>query len=115
MKITLTAVIPVKENSSRLPGKNFLPFANSNSLLEHKIRQLQKVPSISEIIVSSDSDKAFRIASAHNVKFIKRPLEYANETKPLSEFFRYIANILSTEHMLWACVTSPLIDNLDFE
>lgn len=42
MKGTITAVVPVKANSSRLPGKNTLPFGNSN-LLVNKIEQLKKV------------------------------------------------------------------------
>lgn len=115
MSFTLSAVIPVKENSSRLPGKNFLPFGNSSSLLEHKIIQLKKVPGITEIIVSSDSDKAMHISAENGVKFVKRPIEFANETRPLSEFFRYIGDLITTKHLLWACVTSPLIYESDYE
>ena len=54
MDKTITAIIPVKGNSTRLPNKNILPFADSN-LLIHKIRQLKQVEGITEIIVSSDS------------------------------------------------------------
>ena len=36
MKKKISAIIPVKANSSRLPGKNILPFGKSNLLL-HKI------------------------------------------------------------------------------
>ena len=46
MNRTITAVVPVKANSSRLPGKNILPFGNSNLLL-HKIEQLKQVDEIS--------------------------------------------------------------------
>ena len=53
MEKSITAVIPVKAKSTRLPGKNILPFADSN-LLIHKIRQLKQVESISDIVVSSD-------------------------------------------------------------
>ena len=43
-----TAVVPVKKNSSRLPNKNILPFADDN-LLVHKIKQLKKVKEMLEI------------------------------------------------------------------
>ena len=49
-----TAVIPVKKNSSRLPGKNLLPFGDEN-LLSRKIRQVKKSKIADRIIVSSDS------------------------------------------------------------
>lgn len=111
---SITAVIPVKENSSRLPGKNFLPFGNFETLLDNKLNQLTKVKEISQILVSSDSEKARAISRNYGVEFIKRPIEYANETKPLSDFFRYIGTLLKTEHILWACVTSPLIDHYDY-
>ena len=42
MDTTITAIIPVKGNSTRLPNKNILPFADTN-LLVHKIRQLKEV------------------------------------------------------------------------
>ena len=61
MTKTITAIIPVKANSSRLPGKNILPFGNSN-LLVHKIEQLKQVEEITDIIVSSDSDIMLEMA-----------------------------------------------------
>ena len=52
---TITAVIPVRAGSTRLKNKNVAPFAGTN-LLVNKIRQLQEVPEITKIVVSSDSD-----------------------------------------------------------
>lgn len=46
-----TAVIPVKANSSRLPGKNIKPFGNEN-LLTRKIRQVKASNIADRIIVS---------------------------------------------------------------
>ena len=42
MSDKITAVVPVKGNSTRLPNKNILPFGDSN-LLQHKIEQLKQV------------------------------------------------------------------------
>lgn len=72
MKKKISAIIPVKANSSRLPGKNILPFGKSNLLL-HKIEQLKQVEDLYEIIVSSDSDTMLEIAEKAGVKAIKRP------------------------------------------
>ena len=104
-----TAIIPVKKNSSRLPGKNMLTLGNS-SLLERKITQLKISGIADRIIVSSDSDEMLRIGLRMGVEAIKRPDHFADESRSLSEFFRYIADLFDEQHMIWACVTSPFFD-----
>lgn len=109
MNKTITAIIPVKGNSSRLPGKNLLPFGKSNLLL-HKIEQLKEVEEITDIVVSSDSDIMLEIADKAGVSAIKRPTKYADESVPFGRFLDYLCEILPNEHILWACVTSPLVE-----
>ena len=107
MSKKITAVVPVKKNSSRLPGKNLLPFGNS-TLLEQKIEQLKRISNISRIIVSSDSEEMLDKALSMEVEAIKRPLDLADESRPLSEFFDYICTLIDEGHLMWACCTSPL-------
>ena len=78
MNEKITAIIPVRAGSRRLPNKNILPFGDSN-LLVHKIRQLQQVKNIDNIVVSSDSDKMLEIAKAEGVLIHKRAIEYADD------------------------------------
>lgn len=105
---TLTAIVPVKGNSSRLPNKNILPFGDSN-LLIHKIRQLKQVEDITDIIVSSDSEEMLKMAKNEGVKVIERPKKYADESVPFGMFLEYLAEVLPNEHVMWSCVTSPLV------
>lgn len=109
MEKTITAIIPVKGNSSRLPNKNILPFGDSNLLL-HKINQLKKVKGITNIIVSSDSDQMLQMAEDAGVQAWKRPQKYADESVPFGRFLDYLCEVLPNEHILWACVTSPLVE-----
>ncbi len=109
MNKTITAVIPVKGNSTRLPNKNILPFGDSN-LLQHKIEQLKQVDGLHEIIVSSDSDEMLAIGEKCGVKAIKRPEQYANESVPFGMFLEYLCDIIEGEHLLYACATSPLVE-----
>lgn len=106
---TITAVVPVKANSSRLPGKNTLPFGRSN-LLTHKIGQLKQVDGITDIIVSSDSDEMLKLGEEAGAAVIKRPEKYADESVPFAKFLDYLCGVLPNEHILWACVTSPLVE-----
>ncbi|MCD8057329.1 MAG: acylneuraminate cytidylyltransferase family protein [Bacteroides fragilis] len=114
MDKTITAIIPVKGNSSRLPGKNILPFGNSNLLL-HKISQLKQVAGITDIIVSSDSEEMLEMARNAGVSAYDRPICYANESVPFGIFLEYLCDTLPNEHILWACVTSPLVEPYLYE
>lgn len=109
MSRTVTAIVPVKANSGRLPGKNILPFGNSNLLL-HKIQQLKTVHGITDIVVSSDSDEMLLMAENSGVTAMKRPIKYADESVPFGMFLEYLSEVLPNEHILWACVTSPLVE-----
>ncbi len=104
----VTAIIPVKMNSSRLPNKNILPFGGSN-LLIHKIRQLKAVAAVKRIVVSSDSDTMLKMAVDEGVIPLKRPVQYADESLPISEFVAYLADVVEGSHFMWSCVTSPLV------
>lgn len=114
MNKTITAIVPVKGNSTRLPNKNILPFADSN-LLVHKLRQLKQVEGITDIIVSSDSDEMLAMAEAEGVIAMKRPEQYANESVPFGMFLEYICGVVPNEHILWACATSPLVEPYLYE
>lgn len=109
MGTLLTAVVPVKGNSSRLPNKNILPFGES-TLLVHKIRQLKKVKGIADIVVSSDSELMLEMAAAEGVIAMRRPKQYADESVPFGMFLEYLAGVLPNEHVMWACATSPLVE-----
>jgi N-acylneuraminate cytidylyltransferase len=66
-----TAIIPVRKGSRRLKNKNIMPFAGEN-LLTHKIKQLQSVQEIGNIVVSSDSDEMLEMAHKLGVNTHKR-------------------------------------------
>ncbi|MBR1676823.1 MAG: acylneuraminate cytidylyltransferase family protein [Clostridia bacterium] len=109
MKERITAIIPAKGMSGRLPHKNTLAFGESN-LLIHKIRTLKQVEEIKEIIVSSEDDEILAMAQAEGVKAIKRPYEFSAETKPFQDFLYYIVGEAREDHVMWACCTSPMVD-----
>lgn len=114
VKNGISAVIPVKADSSRLRNKNILPFGDNN-LLIHKIRQLKKADGIDEIIVSSDSEEMLNMAREENVRAVKRPEMYANETQPFGYFLKYICDIMEYDTLMWACCTSPLVETFRYE
>lgn len=105
----VTAVIPVRAGSRRLKNKNVAPFAGTN-LLVNKINQLKRVPEITNIVVTSDSDMMLEMALCEDVKIHKRAPEYCDEsTKTFGEVVRHVAESVEGEHILWATCTSPLV------
>lgn len=104
--MSVVAFIPVKESSSRLPGKNWLPFGES-TLLQDKIRQLQSVEGLTEILVSTDSEMLADLAIKEGATVEMRPKSLADESRHISDFVRYAAELANHDHLLWACVTSP--------
>jgi N-acylneuraminate cytidylyltransferase len=107
---SITAIIPVKKNSSRLPNKNILPFGDSN-LLVHKIRQLKQVEAVNQIVVSSDTEEMLLMAEQEGVIPLLRPKQYADESLPISEFLLYLCDNVAGQHFMWSCATSPLVDS----
>ena len=105
----VTAIIPVKKDSTRLPNKNILPFGKENMLVR-KIRQLKQVSQVSRIVVSTDSDEMLEMAVQEGVIPQKRPRQYADESLPISEFVMWLADNVEGDHFMWSCVTSPLVD-----
>ena len=106
---SVTAVIPVREGSTRLKNKNIAPFAGTNLLL-FKIEQLKCVPEISRIVVTSDSEHMLAMAAEAGVETHKRGIEYCDEkTKTFGEVVRHVAESVSGEHILWATCTAPLV------
>lgn len=114
MNNKISAVIPVKGKSTRLPDKNLLPFGDSN-LLKHKIGQLKQVNGIHEIIVSSDSEEMLSVGEKSGVKAVKRPIQYADESVPFGMFLEYLCDIVQGEHLLYACATSPCVEPYLYE
>ena len=53
----IVALIPVREGSQRVKGKNFIPFCNGKSLLEIKINALKEADCFDHIYVSNDSNR----------------------------------------------------------
>jgi CMP-N-acetylneuraminic acid synthetase len=109
MKKNITAVIPVREGSTRLKNKNIAPFAGTNLLL-FKIEQLKCVPEISKIVVTSDSDHMLAMAAQAGVETHKRGIEYCDEkTKTFGEVVRHVAESVTGNDILWATCTAPLV------
>ncbi len=104
----IKAIIPVRGGSQRVKNKNIRPFAGS-SLLEIKIKQLQKIKSLDGIIVNSDSEEMLDLAKTLGVEPVKRAPYYASSSVSINEVYVDLANHCDSDIILFADATNPLI------
>lgn len=110
----ITVIIPCRKGSQRVLNKNTRPFAGfTNGLLELKLKQLDAVAGIDEILVTTNDPVVIEFIDAirgHLAKPIildHRPDEYASDDS-LQGLINYLTRIVDTDVILWTHVTSPL-------
>ena len=108
MQKKVSALIAVRSGSVRVKNKNIRPF-NESTLLELKIKQLQSVKEINDVVVNSNSDEMLSIAKNLGAKTVKRDDYYASNTISMSSVFEDMAKNMDCENILYANCTNPLV------
>jgi len=112
----ISVVIPVREGSSRIKEKIFLPFGDNTSLLEWKIEQLKRVQSEDLIFLSSNSDRVKKVAFNMNVQFLARSDYLSTGHKAsFSEVITGVVKDIPTAHFAWVTVVVPLMSPKEYE
>lgn len=78
----ILAIIPARSGSKGLPGKNLRPLAGK-PLIVHSIDVARACPSISEVVVTSDSEEIGNVAISAGAIFVRRPDELAQDATPM--------------------------------
>lgn len=106
----ISVVIPVREGSSRIKSKIYLPFHEKLNLLEWKISQLKKVQSANRIFLSSNSENVKKTAHKMGVEFLERSnyLSTGHDAS-FSEVITGVVKDVPTKHFAWVTVVVPLM------
>ena len=108
----IVALIPVRENSQRVKGKNFIPFSEGKSLLEIKINALKEADCFDHIYVSSDSTRAHDLAEENGVEFLLRAEKMCEADVIWSDVVEHIMETIPGNPLVsWALTTSPMFCN----
>jgi N-acylneuraminate cytidylyltransferase len=105
----ITAVIPIRKGSQRVPNKNFKEFWKGKSLLELKIESLKQIHLIDNIVVNTDSELAIEIAKKYGVNYHRRDDYFASSQCSQTEFFHNLADTTDTDLILHTPCTAPMI------
>lgn len=112
MKLRVLAIIPARGGSKRVPNKNFRQFART-TLTALAIEQALNVRSITDIVLSSDSEEVLKIGSAFpQIYCIKRPVEISGDLSPAIEYVHHALQLVEKDKPYDAVVilqpSSPL-------
>lgn len=120
MNKRITVFLPCRAGSERVPYKNIKPFAGiTHGLFELKLNQLLRTSGVDEIVVSTN-DKAIIEYLENNVSDKKirldiRPEHLCTSQTSTDELIRYVPAIITSGHVLWTHVTSPLCNESVYE
>lgn len=112
----ITALVPVKKSSTRVPNKNFRAFAGS-TLTDIKINQLLSIDGL-RVMVNSDSQEVLDLLNVKfrdRIDYVLRPEYFGTSKCTAGEFFVNLAEGAKTKHVVYTPVTSPLITRSSIE
>lgn len=108
----ITAIVPARGGSKRLPGKNIRPLAG-RPLIFHTLDALIGHAEILRVIFTTDSDEYIGLVKAEygdKVFIEKRPEHYASDTTKVHDEIVRLAteNIIDTDWFMLCLPTAPL-------
>ncbi len=107
---TVTALLPIKEHSARVTGKNFRDFSGK-PLYYHIIHTLAQTYAVDEILVNTDSTRVINEAStlSPKVRVIERPKELCGDFVSTNKIFAYDLSKSTADIYVQTHATNPLL------
>ncbi len=107
---TITALVPMRHHSQRVPGKNYRPLAGK-PLYRHILDTLLAVPELTGIVVDTDSPEIIAGLRAHypGVRILERPEPLRADTVPMNEILLYDCAQVPADLYLQTHSTNPLL------
>jgi N-acylneuraminate cytidylyltransferase len=110
----MKAVIPVKNSSTRVPGKNFKPFHKDSSLFDLTVEKLLQVLSPSDIYMSCEDQETEHLAEKWGINFILRNPHLADNDTPFFEVFNGVCDhVPGDDDIAWCQVIDPMFDSYE--
>jgi Cytidylyltransferase len=105
------AVIPAKNSSSRVPGKNFRAFHSGRSLFDITVEQLLRHLPAEDIYASSEDPAVAEHTARWGINFLPREPHLARNETPFAHVVSEICRqVPGDDDIAWCHVTDPLFD-----
>jgi CMP-N-acetylneuraminic acid synthetase len=111
-KNTLTAIVPMRHSSERIPGKNYRNFVNK-PLFHHIIQSLLDCPLVTKVIIDTDSEKIIEQAKTDfpEVLVLKRPEHLRDGSIAMNDVLLNIINQVQSNFYLQTHSTNPILSS----
>lgn len=112
----VVALVPMREHSERVPGKNYRSFAG-NPLFHRIISVLEDSQSVDRILINTDSNSIAEDATRcfKKVIIIRRPLDLRGDAVPMNAIIGYDIMQCDADHFLQSHSTNPLLTKATIE
>jgi CMP-N-acetylneuraminic acid synthetase len=106
----ITALVPIKKDSERVPGKNRRPF-NGAPLFTHVLQTLESIAAIEQIIVNTDCEEIKTYINSHYRKclVVDRPPHLLGHLITMNSLIEYDLTCSKASHFFQTHVTNPLL------
>ncbi len=106
----ITALVPMKEHSARVPGKNVRPFCGE-PLLHWILASLDRSRHIERVVIDTDSEEIAALAVARfDVTIIERPEDLLGDSVVANQLIAHDLSLLpDSEFFLQTHATNPLL------
>ena len=106
----LVALVPMRHDSVRVPGKNYRPFVGK-PLFHHIMNTLLRVPELETILVDTDSSEVMEGLSAHfpQIEILSRPEHLRGDAVPMNEILIHDTGVIAADYYLQTHSTNPLL------
>ncbi len=111
MSARLVALLPMRHESERVPGKNYRPFAG-RPLFHWVLRSLLECRSIEEVVIDTDSPEIMTGTAERfpRVRLVERPAHLRGGDVPMNEILVHDAAVIDAEFFLQTHSTNPLLE-----
>lgn len=105
-------VIPAKRSSSRVPDKNYRPFAKGQSLLDILVTKLIRVADRpSDVHLSSEDSSAAAVADRYGATYLPRERHLTDNSYPYQSVVNEVCKQLpDDDDVMWCHATDPFFD-----
>ncbi|MBR0502017.1 MAG: acylneuraminate cytidylyltransferase family protein [Paludibacteraceae bacterium] len=110
MKRKVVAIVPMKLNNQRLPGKNIMSFDGGDPLCCYILNTLKKVSEIEEIFVFC-SNPEIKKYLPEGITYMKRSEELDRDTTSMNEVLSAFADEVEADVYVMTHATSPFVSS----
>lgn len=112
----VTALVPMRHSSERVPGKNYRPLGGK-PLYHHVVEALLATPSVFEVIIDTDSAFIHDDVAAHlpGVRTVMRPEHLRDGHTPMNAVLEHTLTHCETDDVMQTHSTNPFVRSETFE